>query len=196
MTQKIKVLQNQVLFQTLEKIQVLQTCIFFRSSPWKKLSLYYKPEKNPGARPGKKSRCAEPEIFLGFERYLDFSRPRFSEIRVQIKRLMEIKVHTHRHNFSCHSFPEMTNVQQNNVTFKRRSREQWCTTFLSIQTSQTGLLTNLNFKKQRPTNKQKIVLHLWKLSVCYKITSHSKQGVVNGRVQCCMTFIAVETSQI
>ena len=34
----------------------------------------------------KKSRFAEPEIFLGFEIDLDFSRPWFSEIRVQIKR--------------------------------------------------------------------------------------------------------------
>ena len=34
----------------------------------------------------KKSRFAEPEIFLGFEIDLDFSRPGFSDIRVQIKR--------------------------------------------------------------------------------------------------------------
>ena len=34
----------------------------------------------------KKSRYPEPEIFLGFKTYLDFSRTWFSEIRVQIKR--------------------------------------------------------------------------------------------------------------
>ena len=37
-------------------------------------------------RPRKKSRFAGPEIFLRFESDLDFSRPCFSEIRVQIKR--------------------------------------------------------------------------------------------------------------
>ena len=39
------------------------------------------------ARPENKSRFAEPENFLGFETGLDFSRPIFSEIRLQIKRL-------------------------------------------------------------------------------------------------------------
>jgi hypothetical protein len=34
----------------------------------------------------KKSRFAKPKIFLGYEIDFDFSRPRFSEIRVQIKR--------------------------------------------------------------------------------------------------------------
>jgi hypothetical protein len=34
----------------------------------------------------KKSRFAGPEIFLRFETDLDFSRPGFSEIKVQIKR--------------------------------------------------------------------------------------------------------------
>ncbi len=34
----------------------------------------------------KKFRCAGPEIFLRFETDLDFSRPRFLEIKVQIKR--------------------------------------------------------------------------------------------------------------
>ena len=33
----------------------------------------------------KKFRCAGPEIFLRFETDLNFSRPRFSEIKVQIK---------------------------------------------------------------------------------------------------------------
>ena len=37
-------------------------------------------------RPRKKSRFAEPEIFLRFEADIDFSRPWFSEIKVQIKR--------------------------------------------------------------------------------------------------------------
>ena len=32
-------------------------------------------KKNPGAKPEKKSRFAEPEIFLGFEIDLDFSKP-------------------------------------------------------------------------------------------------------------------------
>ena len=49
--------------------------IFFLDlHPEKKLGLYYKPEKNPGAKPEKISRFAEPEIFLGFEIYFDFSR--------------------------------------------------------------------------------------------------------------------------
>ena len=50
--------------------------LFFQVSTIKKswvYSLYYKPEKNPGAKPEKKkSRFAEPEIFLGFEIDLDF----------------------------------------------------------------------------------------------------------------------------
>ena len=45
------------------------------SNPVKKLGLYYKLEKNQGSKPEKKSRFAEPEIFLGFEINLDFSRP-------------------------------------------------------------------------------------------------------------------------
>ena len=36
-----------------------------------------------------KTRFTEPEIFLGFEIGLDFSKPWFSEIRVQIKRPSE-----------------------------------------------------------------------------------------------------------
>jgi hypothetical protein len=50
----------------------------------KKLDLYHKPEKNPGDK--LKKRCAGPEIFLRFETDLNFSRPLFSEIKVQIKR--------------------------------------------------------------------------------------------------------------
>ena len=93
---KIKVLRNQRLFQTLEKFQVLQTWIFFQ--------VY---STNPASewRPDKKSRFAEPEIFLGFERDFDFSRPRFSEIRVQIKRpnLEDILNFSHQNlNFQAH----------------------------------------------------------------------------------------------
>ena len=36
--------------------------------------LYYKPEKNPCTKPEKKG-LQNPEIFLGFEIDLDFSRP-------------------------------------------------------------------------------------------------------------------------
>ena len=52
----------------------------------KKLDLYHTPEKNPGDKLKKKSMCAGPEIFLRFETDLNFSRPWFSEIKVQIKR--------------------------------------------------------------------------------------------------------------
>jgi hypothetical protein len=56
------IFESQGLFQTLEKLQVLQTLIFFPVLyPEKKLGLYYKPEK----------RFAEPEKILGF----DFPRP-------------------------------------------------------------------------------------------------------------------------
>ena len=41
----------------------------------KKLDLYHQPEKNPGEKLKKKSRCAGPEIFLRFETDLNFSRP-------------------------------------------------------------------------------------------------------------------------
>ena len=62
------------------------TLFFFQISTLKKTGFILKREKNPGAKPKKKSRSAGPEIFLGFEIDLDFSRPWFSEIRVQIKR--------------------------------------------------------------------------------------------------------------
>ena len=80
--------ENQGLLHTLEKFQVLQTSIFFfQVSTLKKGWVYsVNLKKNPGAKPEKKSRFAEPEIFLGFEINLDFSRPWFSEISVQIKR--------------------------------------------------------------------------------------------------------------
>ena len=79
--------ENQGLFQTLEKFQVLQNWIFFLGLHLeKKLDLYHKPEKNPGDKLKKKSRCAGPEIFLRLETDLNFSRPRFYEIKVQLKR--------------------------------------------------------------------------------------------------------------
>ena len=42
-------------------------------------------EKNSGDKLKKKFRCAGTEIFLRFEADLNFSRPSFSEIKVQIK---------------------------------------------------------------------------------------------------------------
>ena len=51
----------------------------------KKLDLYHKPEKIQVTN-WKKSRCAGPEIFLRCEADLNFSRPWFYEIKVQIKR--------------------------------------------------------------------------------------------------------------
>ena len=66
-----EVLRNQGPFQTLEK---------------------YKPEGKSRFKNRKKSRFAEPKIILGFEIDLDFSRPWFSEIRVQIKRPSDAKI--------------------------------------------------------------------------------------------------------
>ena len=43
-------------------------------------------------RPRKKFRFPGPEIFLRFETDLNFSRPRFSEIKVQIKRPTDKRV--------------------------------------------------------------------------------------------------------
>ena len=43
----------------------------------------------------KKFRCAGPEIFLRFETDLNFSRPWFSEIKVQIKRPMVLSLPQH-----------------------------------------------------------------------------------------------------
>jgi hypothetical protein len=58
--------KSRSIFQTLKKKQVLQTLIFFSGlHPEKKLGLYYKCEKIPGAKPKKKSRFAGPEFFLG-----------------------------------------------------------------------------------------------------------------------------------
>ena len=84
---KIKVLGNQGLLQTLEKFQVLQTWIFFQFVTWIFFQIYginlaffsrWRPRKNPGFQ--------DLNFFLRFETDLDFSRPWFSEIKVQIKR--------------------------------------------------------------------------------------------------------------
>ena len=72
---KIKVLKNQGLLQTLEKFQVLEKKARFIPYTWK--NYWWQTEK--------KSRCAGPENFLRFETDLNFSRPWFSEIKVQIK---------------------------------------------------------------------------------------------------------------
>ena len=77
---------------------------FWKWRSWE-IKVYFKPLKNfrsckPGFffgfwcksnfffrwRPWKKSRFAGPEVYLRFEADLDFSRPWFSEIKVQIKR--------------------------------------------------------------------------------------------------------------
>ena len=77
---------------------------FWKSRSWE-IKIWFKPKKNfrsstPGFflgvwykssffsrwRPRKKCRFAGPEIFLRFEADLNFSRPWFSEIKVQIKR--------------------------------------------------------------------------------------------------------------
>jgi hypothetical protein len=68
--------ENQGLFQTLEKFQVLQNWIFFLGLHLeKKLDLYHKPEKNPGDKLKKKFRSTGPANFLRFETDLNFSRP-------------------------------------------------------------------------------------------------------------------------
>ena len=70
----------------LRKISVPANLDFFLGLHLKKkLGLYHKPEKKSGDKLKKIFRCAGPEIFLRFETDLDFSRPRFSEIKVQIK---------------------------------------------------------------------------------------------------------------
>ena len=85
---KVKFLRNQGLFQTQEKFQVLQFLIYFSGMApgflkfieW--AQIFFRMEtwgKNQGCFP-------EPEIFLGFEIDLYFSRPWLSEFRVQIKR--------------------------------------------------------------------------------------------------------------
>ena len=56
-------------------------------------------KKNPGDKL-KKSRCAGPEIFLKFETDLNFSRPWFSEIKLQIKR-PKVSLKLPLINFKC-----------------------------------------------------------------------------------------------
>ena len=57
--------ENQGLFRTLEKFQVLYLNLFFQFSPLEKIQV---PNR-------KKLRFAEPQIFLWFEINLNFSRP-------------------------------------------------------------------------------------------------------------------------
>ena len=57
---------------------------------WPKLITYWVGIR--GCQTWKKSSFTEPEIFLGFEIDLDFSRSWFSEIRVQIERLKNYSV--------------------------------------------------------------------------------------------------------
>ena len=65
---------------------------FFQFVTWIFSGLWYKSEKKFRWQTEKKLRCTEkkfrcagPEIFLRFETDLNFSRPWFSEIKVQIK---------------------------------------------------------------------------------------------------------------
>ena len=64
---------------------------FFQFVSWIFSGLWYKSEKNSGDKLKKnqvywkKFSCAGPEIFLRFETDLNFSRPWFSEIKVQNK---------------------------------------------------------------------------------------------------------------
>ena len=58
---------------------------FFSLSPWFFSGLWHKSSFFLDG-PRKKCRFAGPKIFLRFEADLDFSRPWFSEIKVQIKR--------------------------------------------------------------------------------------------------------------
>ena len=69
--------------------QILHTWIFFQFVTWIFSGLWQKSSFLLFAlrwRHRKKSRFAGPEMFLRFEADLDFSRPWFSEIKVQIKR--------------------------------------------------------------------------------------------------------------
>ena len=60
---KIQVLRNKGLSQTLEKFQGLETWIFSRSPPKKKLGLYYKSEKNIGDKLKKNPGLQDLKIF-------------------------------------------------------------------------------------------------------------------------------------
>ena len=72
--------------QTLEKCQVLNTWIFFSLSPGFFFQIYVINLAFFRWRSRGKFRFAGPENFIRFEADLDFSRPWFSEIKVQIKR--------------------------------------------------------------------------------------------------------------
>ena len=61
-------------------------------------------------RPRKKSRFAGPEIFLRFEADLDFSRPWFSEIKVQMKRPIDISVHYFSRSRKVSFYPPTKNT--------------------------------------------------------------------------------------
>ena len=81
---KIQVLKNPGLFQTLENFLGPANLDFFSVCSLDFFQVY-------GINlaffsPWKKSRFAGPKIFLRFEADLNFSRPGFSEIKVQIKR--------------------------------------------------------------------------------------------------------------
>ena len=76
---------------SLRKISVPAHLIFFSVCHLSFfLNLYHRSEKKFRWQTEKKIRCAGTEIFLRFEADLDFSRPSFSEIKVQIKWLSEI----------------------------------------------------------------------------------------------------------
>ena len=93
-------MRNQGLFQTLEKFQgVFQV---------RHLDYFQVYSINTAFCLKKKSRSAEPEIFLGFELELDFSRPGFSEIRVEIKRSkLKLDIHPLQLDF-IFKFPKKT----------------------------------------------------------------------------------------
>ena len=71
-------MRNRGLFHTLEEFQVVQTWIFFQVYGIN-LAFFLGGDLN-------KIQVSGPEIFLRFEADLDFRRPGFLEIKVQIKR--------------------------------------------------------------------------------------------------------------
>ena len=66
-----------------------ENLIFFLGLHIEKGGFIPKTLKNPGDERKKKSRCAGPENFLRSETNLNFTRPWFSKIKVQIKRPKE-----------------------------------------------------------------------------------------------------------
>ena len=75
-----------VLFKPQKNFRSCKPGFFFSLSPGFFSGLWYKSSFFLGGDLEKKSRFAGPEIFLRFEADLDFSRPWFSEIKVQIKK--------------------------------------------------------------------------------------------------------------